>query len=458
MHTKSITAPTIHAALVEARRQFGDDVVLLESIPPHGNEPARVTVMIDQPVARRTPATTAPTTAPKPKPMPRLGFGYTAGAAQSTVAALRERAAAGGAAEADGEVLTAVAAPPPSGPQSFPRPGGVEPGSGRLVRRSGGRGRLFDAPGQDAQALVPSSAAYAMPSLEAMEDLFETQLARIHARIDALDRRVDPMLIGTSHRWTAHPLFGALLDHGFRSSTVTRVFDRLADKGLDPADDDDNLKWAVAQELRRLLDVTAPKQSTGTQVFVGPSGAGKTALILKLAKHPSFFGRHRTTVIAVAPDDDDLLFQSPVDLFRRFDLPTQSVRTPEEMERALQRVQTFDQILIDTPPLPTDQAAARQHLLRLRRLLAPVVPLHVQFVLNATRALDTFDTEYLQQLPLAPSAVAVTHLDEAGTWGRVAEWLLQIGLPVQFAATSPRITDGAVAFSPSWFVETMLSL
>ncbi len=47
MNIKTIIGASIHAALAEARRLLGDDVVLLESVPPSGSEPARVTVMVD---------------------------------------------------------------------------------------------------------------------------------------------------------------------------------------------------------------------------------------------------------------------------------------------------------------------------------------------------------------------------------------------------------------------------
>ena len=49
MKVKTLTGPSIHAALIEARRLLGDDVVLLESIPAEGDAPARITVMVDVP-------------------------------------------------------------------------------------------------------------------------------------------------------------------------------------------------------------------------------------------------------------------------------------------------------------------------------------------------------------------------------------------------------------------------
>ena len=62
MNIKTLTGSSIHSALIEARRIFGDDVVLLESIPAEGESLARITVMIDTPVPsqaeKKMPATT----------------------------------------------------------------------------------------------------------------------------------------------------------------------------------------------------------------------------------------------------------------------------------------------------------------------------------------------------------------------------------------------------------------
>ena len=52
MKVKTLTGSSIQAALAEARRVFGDDVVLLESFPAQGDRPARITIMADEPVKR----------------------------------------------------------------------------------------------------------------------------------------------------------------------------------------------------------------------------------------------------------------------------------------------------------------------------------------------------------------------------------------------------------------------
>ena len=95
---------------------------------------------------------------------------------------------------------------------------------------------------------------------------------------------------------------------------------------------------------------------------------------------------------------------------------------------------------------------------RIRRLVDGLMPLEVLFVLNTTRALEGFDVDFVRRLPLRPATVALTHLDETLGWGRIAEWLMRLKLPVRFASVGPGIPGDLAAFSPSWFVEKMMEL
>lgn len=207
-----------------------------------------------------------------------------------------------------------------------------------------------------------------------------------------------------------------------------------------------------------MLSATAPKRANANYLFIGPSGAGKTSLLLKLARHESFFGRRLPTVISIVPEDDSIPHLNPAPLYRQYGLPVQNVQTEEEMHQALERVQQFDQVLIDTPPLPLPTDEARAMLRRIQRIVDPLMPLQVHLTLNVTRTLDDFDRDFLKRLSFQPDAVALTHLDESSKWGRIAEWLLMLEKPVHFVSTGRRVPEGVEAFTPSWFVEEMMDL
>lgn len=450
---------------MEARRHLGDEVVLLESIPPDGDSPARITVMTD---ATKLPAggstaSTAVGVQAKTATSGRKGYGYHAQKTNGTVTVAQEESApgaerisskngasngSGGTGDYDVDVDRRRVRDLIDDVPTYPEPR-------RRSVAAPGRGQLFPRSGDTATQGSTLPAA----GLDNVEQLLRSQLELLHNRLDKIERQFGGAIIGAAQAWASSPLFSSLINLGFRPGTVTKFFDALASKGYQPDTDAETLKWALAQEVRRAIGLCAIREAHGAQVFIGPSGAGKTSLLLKLAKHSGFYGHRRAAVIAVEPEDADRDFHvSPVELFRRHGLPVQSVRTVEEMQKAVLRVQHFDHILIDTPALPLHPNAARKALRHVKRLVDPILPLRVQLVINATRSLEGFDPDTIRSLPLRPEALALTHMDETPGWGRIAEWLVALQMPVQFVSTSSSVPDGVISFSPSWFVEEMMKL
>ena len=445
MKIKTLTGSSIHAALIEARRFLGDDVVLLESIPAEGDTPAKITVMVDD-----EPAVTRPSESTAAIHGSSAGsYGYASSAQHDASAAVASNRSGTGVNNSGAGVNFSYNGPNGSYSPSANHSAYVQPfTAGRQGRE---RNELFVPPG--------NSGSHLPVKADQFKELLESQLKLIHKRLDELDRRFEGAIIGAGIRWASHPLYARLLHQGFRPSTVTRFFEGLVLKGFEPNHEPQKIRWAIAQEIRDALQTATPKRYTGTIMFVGPSGAGKTSLLLKIAKHPSFFGRHKSTVISILPESDkQSAYLNPAALFTRYGIPVQTVRTPEEMDEALDRVNSFDQILIDTPPMPVHEAGARKLLQHVKRLTEPLLPIQVHLVLNATRALDEFEADYIQRLPLKPNVIAFSHLDETRGLGRIAEWMLETKLPIQFASSSPEVPDGVGAFTPGWFVEEMMRI
>ena len=442
MKVKTLTGPSIHAALIEARRILGDDVVLLESIPAEGETPAKITVMVDEAVPAAQPAEAGVVL----ETASGSGYGY----ARTTHSA--------------GSSFKPPAYPAPRANYSAPQ-ANFSYDDSQATHPAAMKNPAFvqpfleDRPGRDRNLFVQSkeSGSNLPAKADQFKDLLESQLKLIHERLDEIDRRFEGAVIGAGMRWVAHVLYSKLLRQGMRPATVTRFFEGLVQRGFEPDHDPQKIRWALAQEIRNALQSSTPKRYTGTLMFVGPSGSGKTSLLLKLAKHPSFLGRHKTTIISILPESSERsAYQNPAELFSRYDIPVQTVQGIEEMNEALDRARSFEQILIDTPPMPVHEAGARKMLLHIKRLTEPLLPMQVHLILNATRALEEFNPDYIQRLPIRPDLIGFTHLDETQSLGRIAEWMLATKLPVQFASSSPEVPNGVGAFTPSWFVEEMM--
>lgn len=478
MRTKTFTGPSIQAALKEARYALGDDVVLLESVPSQQGSPARIRVMVDTPLPDASSSGAEPQRsngyAPRMRQQARSSAAEPAPATEGTAATARENVSEPPPVSSDRPqrrsalpTNTSVASNEHGAMQPMRQTGTSDDGTALTQPRAAGRNRLFSTEGRygenaEDQQLATTSRPHQFTASTRSDDaparLLESHLQMLHTRLENMERRFGGIIVGASHRWLTHPLYAQLLERGLRPSTITKLFDRLVERGFEPRKNDEELRWAMAQELRRMLSATAPKRANANYLFIGPSGAGKTSLLLKLARHDSFFGRRLVTVISITPEDDSIPHLSPVPLYRQYGLPVQHVQTENEMRQALGRVEQFDEVLVDTPPLPLEAEEARTALRRIHRIVNPLMPLQVHLTINVTRTLDDFDADFIKHLPLRPDAVALTHLDESSKWGRIAEWLLTLDKPVHFVSTGARVPDGVQAFTPSWFVEEMMQL
>lgn len=448
MKIQTLTGPSIHAALKEARRLFGDEVVLLESEAPTGTRPARITVMADKAVPAPTaavPNRPLPRPAPKPRRTVRKRELVPAGVEEDAAPAFIASPPRGYGYHAartgrTGAPIDEAGIPVPQEPVRRPlrRPAEMRPAR---------RDRLF------AGDAMPGP----RPEWASLEGMVTSQLEKLEAHYARLERRLSETIISATREWVTHPFYAALHGQGLRPRTLTRLFQRLAEQGFDPHDDRGRLKKALVDAMGECLEVAHQKVITGTQLFLGPGGSGKTTLLLKLARHPRFFGRRACTVIILRPENEDALpYQAPVELYQRFEIPVQTVRNAEEMNEALHRVRKFAHVFIDTPPLPLRTAALDRYMTWLQRLVGHLAPLQIHLVLNAAGQLDAFDEAFLDRLPVRPDTVDVTHLDEAPLRGHLIECLIRLGLPVQFAGDGNRIPNSIAAFSVGALLDDLL--
>lgn len=431
MTVKTLTGSSIQDALAKARSQLGDDVVLMESTPATEDSPAQIAVMVDPSAAETTAQHTSNGHVPKPPsdgplPTPKSKQQGNSGSAPSGFGY-------GGGSGANPSSADEPSDPSPEEGRNF--------GSMLARERGTGRGRLFPlSDADDEDDLTRTS---------------ETDRSSLSTRTGQRTGKASG-----AKRWGSHPLYDVLVDKGLRTDTVTQLFDELSDRGIDLANNPpDDLRWAFAQLLCRRIEVGASDRAQNGLALIGPGGAGKTSLLLKLATHDHLLQRGEPVVLHLQPEvDHGTAYQNPTDLYRQFGVPVQNVRTEDEMGQALARTENFGPVLIDTPPLPLPLDEGRPVLRRFEQLLRPLQPLNVHFVLSATHAFDSLDATTLQHLPVRPDAVSMTHLDEARTWGRVAEWLMTIDLPVRFISKGAKVPDGARAFSLEWFVDDVMDL
>lgn len=333
MTLKTVTGPTIHDALADARRLFGPSVVLLQSEPGGPGEAASVTVGFDQDTAVHRPPTPRPAPASPAVPEP---LEATLPRAYGYASARKPRPAS----------TEAIASPSPTAARPDPS---------------------------------PSPAATA------------TEVAALQARLAELE--------------------------------------------------------AALAEVRRAETPAAPAASRRSPlVFVGPAGAGKTSLALRLALSPALTGARRPAVLMVAPEVEHAVDAAPS--FWASGVPVAVVASADETAEALAQFADADLILVDTPALSLAPGRARAGVARLGDVLAPLGEAEVHLVVDATRAPGSLTVDGLASLGLRPDGLALTRLDEAPT--AADAWAAELPLPIRWMADGAAVSDLANAPAPAF--------
>jgi len=172
-------------------------------------------------------------------------------------------------------------------------------------------------------------------------------------------------------------------------------------------------------------------------VFVGPAGAGKTSLALRLALRPELADAARPAVLKGASETAHAVDAAAV--FWEAGVPVAVVRTPEDVVEALDLFVDADLLLVDTPALPLQAERAHAAVARLGALLAPLEAVEVHLVVDATRAPESLTADTVVALGLCPDALALTRVDEAPALA--ARWARHLGLDARFASLGPDPAD-----------------
>lgn len=197
---------------------------------------------------------------------------------------------------------------------------------------------------------------------------------------------------------------------------------------------------AAARDLdafrRRLEPRPAPavraKGRPYTIALVGPTGAGKTTTLAKLAVHPTAFGGRRVGFVSLDTYRAGALeqLQAYADVAG---IPLEVVHDARDVDAAKQRLAACDVVLIDTPGRSPRTATADR---AWHQLLARLAPDEVHLVVPATLRLDLVAAARDAFAAGEASHLLVTKCDETPEDTGLADLALHLDLPLRW------ITDG----------------
>jgi flagellar biosynthesis protein FlhF len=225
------------------------------------------------------------------------------------------------------------------------------------------------------------------------------------------------------------PIARSLIDR-VRANTAAQ---ELADPVL--------VKARIAQLLEDEIRVTGPITTLSGKArvvaLVGPTGVGKTTTIAKLAANLRLREKRRVGLITV-----DTYRVAAVEQLRTYadiiDLPMEVVATPREMRQAVARMEDLDLVLMDTAGRsPRDEVRIQE----LKSMLGEAKPDDVHLVLSGTTGAKSLAATAERFAEVGTTALLLTKLDEATSYGHLISLVRQCQLPVSYLTDGQNVPD-----------------
>lgn len=231
----------------------------------------------------------------------------------------------------------------------------------------------------------------------------------------------------------------SLIEQGMNASTVELLINEACktEHVSDPCDDE-SIRRALQHEIATRVRTSEPlhngEGSPSIGLLIGPSGAGKTAAVAKLASYYRLEQRRSVALITF-----DTYRETAVEQLRRYakvvGVPFACAVSARQVHQGLRRHTRVDRVLIDMPGIgPGDLALAKE----LQRLL-PQGAVTTHLVLPAsTREQELCRiTRRLSDLPQL--RLLFTKLDETESFGTIFEVAHQTGVPLSYWSIGRRV-------------------
>lgn len=199
---------------------------------------------------------------------------------------------------------------------------------------------------------------------------------------------------------------------------------------------DEMIGLVLKKQLRKRLK-TAPEKGSAVQVFVGPTGVGKTTTLAKLAARYALYQGEKVGIITI-----DHYRIGAVEQLRTYaditGLSLEVVLTPKELYQALERLSGCQRILIDTAGRST---LNHVHINELAGYMKSLPPAEIFLVTSTTLKAKDIKLVTDNFRCLGYNRLIFTKLDETNTYGTILNGIYLTDLPAIYLTTGQNVPD-----------------
>lgn len=189
-------------------------------------------------------------------------------------------------------------------------------------------------------------------------------------------------------------------------------------------------------------------------VFVGPTGAGKTTSIAKLAAKYTLVDKKKVALVTFDTFRIGAIEQLKI-YAKLIGLPVDVVLSPAELPGTIKKRKDADIILIDT--------AGRSHkdklyINEIRELLGQTVTLDCHLVLASTNSTGVLTDVISQFRDIPISGLLFTKLDEADRYGAIFNTMIRAQKPLSYFTTGQRVPEDIELATPERLCRLILGM
>ena len=249
-----------------------------------------------------------------------------------------------------------------------------------------------------------------------------------------------------------------MLNNEVNEKYINQILDEV-EKFIKPGNSVDMILSIIYQKM--VLKFGQPKaiEANGSKAnvffFIGPTGVGKTTTIAKIAS--KYKVEYNKKVAFITADTYRIAATEQLRVYANIlDAPMTIVYTSEEMDAAIQKLQDYDMIFVDTAGFSHKNDSQRAEMKMMLNNISLEYEKEVFLVLSAT-------TKYKDLLDIVDKyneitkyKLIFTKLDETNLYGNLLNIKLYSGADLSYATTGQNVPDDIELFDTQRIVKQLL--
>ena len=253
-------------------------------------------------------------------------------------------------------------------------------------------------------------------------------------------------------------LYNTLIENEVDEIYVNQLTDEV-EKISKPGVPFDHALYNVYQKMVLKFGKSEPIKMDGqgpiAEIFIGPTGVGKTTTIAKLASELSVTQRKKVALLTV-----DTYRIAAAEQLRTYasimEIPFRVIYSVEEMVQAAEDFKNYDYIMVDTAGHSLHNDELKQDVERFIRVLEDIMECENFLVLSAT-------TKYRDLIEIADAysemvayKLIFTKMDETGAKGNLYNIRMHTGSPIAYITNGQNVPDDIAVFDAQRIVKNLL--